>query len=89
MTDRKPRHVHAVYDNNGETFDRYTVPTDYPNTSTGYACLSLSDNPDSPQGFSQWGTCRLGPHLGKEIKWPNLPPEIRRHIIRRLAEEKE
>lgn len=27
----------------------------------------MSDNPDSPQGFSQYGECLEGEHLGKKI----------------------
>ena len=40
--------IRAITNNRGKTLDRYTVYF-YDGT-----CLTLSCNPDSPQGFSQW-----------------------------------
>ena len=40
--------IRAITNNRGKTLDRYTVYF-YDGT-----CLTLSSNPDSPQGVSQW-----------------------------------
>ena len=77
----------AVYDNGGQTVDRYTVIL-----SEGDAipprvpCLGLSDNPDSPQGFSQYGECLEGEHLGKKISFEDLPENVQEYVKRRLEE---
>ena len=41
--------IRAITTNHGKTIDRYTVYF-YDGT-----CLTLSSNPDSPQGVSMWG----------------------------------
>lgn len=82
---RKPKLISAVYDNGGETFDRYTVVLRIDEGRGLKGCIGLSHNPNSPQGFSQYTTCQAGSHLGKKIGWSRLPPEIRAHIKRRLA----
>ena len=41
--------IQAITTNRGKTLDRYTIYF-YDGT-----CLTLSSNPDSPQGVSQWG----------------------------------
>jgi hypothetical protein len=78
----------AIYDNGGKTFDRYTVILSQkfmrPSKKSYYVALGLSFNPDSPQGFSQFGEAILGSHLGKKIPWNQLPERVRKHITRRL-----
>lgn len=85
----KPKYVKAIYDNHGtkdETFDRYTIVFHTKNNHyLLYDCLSLSHNPASPQGFSQFDSCAIGDHLGKQIKWSDLPFEIRGHIAYRMV----
>jgi hypothetical protein len=78
-----------VYDNGGESFDRYTVVLDEPGTNRGddFMALGLSDNPGHPQGFSQFTTAQDGPHLGKRIKFADLPDEVRKHAVVRLKDE--
>ena len=73
----------GVYDNEGKTFDRYTIVF---NEKEGifYNCLGLSFNPDSPQGFSQWSTCQDGNHLGKKVSFESLPINIQNHVIERM-----
>jgi hypothetical protein len=71
-------HIKSIYDNKGKTFDRYTLIL-----SDGTA-LGLSANPDSLQGFSQWGDAVEGSHLGKRISFKELPENVRRHIESRL-----
>ncbi|MFC1678067.1 hypothetical protein ACFL3G_13535 [Planctomycetota bacterium] len=41
--------IRAITNNNGKTIDRYSV------YFYDGSCLTLSSNPDSPQGVSQWG----------------------------------
>jgi hypothetical protein len=79
-----PIKIKEVYDNEGDSFDRYTIVT---NQSDGkYSlCLCLNENPDSPQGFSQFSDCISGPHLGKKIKFTDLPSKVRIHAKKRLT----
>jgi hypothetical protein len=83
----KPEHVREIYDNGGETCDRYTVLTTWPENPTGcYMALGLSDNPTHPQGFSQWTAAMPGRHLGKRVPWAEVPEHIRVHVVARMAE---
>ena len=75
--------IYKIYDNGGKTFDRYTVLTEPGHFGKFCECLSLSNNCDSPQGFSQWGDCYEGSHLGKVVSLDSLPYEVQRHIVRR------
>lgn len=83
-TPRQPKLVIGVYDNGGKTHDRYTVATSIKEGPGLKQCLGLSSNPSHPQGFSQFGSCQVGTHLGKKIPWGKLPPEIRKHAAARL-----
>ena len=74
-----------IYDNEGETADRYTVVINEVHNGL-YECLGLSEHPSHPQGFSQWSDCMLGSHLGKEVKFEELSIELQEHIKDRLAE---
>ena len=77
--------VKAVYDNGGETADRYTVVFDsHDQRPPYYDCLGMSNNPTNPLGFSQWGTCVLGNHMGTEINFSELPEHIQQHVKDRL-----
>lgn len=73
-----------IYDNEGETFDRYTVVFDEKHNGL-YECLGLSEHPNSPLGFSQWSDCKLGNHLGKEINFNELSTELQEYIKGMLA----
>ena len=66
-----------IYDNGGKTFDRYTVvyldsPEREPRT---YECRAMSERPRHPQVFGQICTAMLGRHLGRRIKFSELPAE--------------
>jgi hypothetical protein len=73
------------YDDGDETFDRYTVAFTYhkeqPNV---YECLCMSSNPFWPQGFCQHTVCIVGPHLGKRIRFADLPPDCQTAVRRDL-----
>lgn len=83
--------IKAIYDNGGETIDRYTVVfdssrIDYRCKTLAYECLCLSDNPEHPTGVSMWGECNIGKHLGKKITLKSLPKHIQKHIAMMRAE---
>ena len=72
-----------VYDNNGDTFDRYTVFT--PDGSV----YGMSDNPTSPQGFNQYlgddTEVEKGEHLGRKLK--SVPKSIEKAVLNRMEED--
>ena len=76
--------VYKIYDNGGKTFDRYTVVLPVVNANGLHDCLGLSDNCDSPQGFSQWSECTEGKHLGKLTTFWKLPIVVKNHIVGRI-----
>lgn len=83
----------AIFDDGGETFDRYTVVFDeivdyHYDRGLLHTCLCLSDNCDEPNGFCLWDCCLLNAEcLGKEITWDALPQHVRDMIEERMSEE--
>lgn len=67
------------YDNQGKTFDRYTII--FTRKISGiYYYITSSDNPTHPQGFYQHGESTLQldeKHLGKKIPFSALPEKVR------------
>jgi hypothetical protein len=88
----KPTKILAVYDNGGKSMDQYTIVTDNVVGSSPqrklYGALGCSKNPTHPQGFSQFGTAVLGKHLGKRIKFAELPKNVQEHVLIRLRIKK-
>ena len=86
--DPKPKGILSIHDDGGKTCDRYTVVLERWGwglaDTRAYPCFTLSSHPGHPQGVSQFGTCRLGRHLGKRISWDELPTEVRGHVRRRM-----
>ena len=84
--------IRSIWDNEGETCDRYSVVTAYQkeepfnkfNGSPVYLGLSFSENCNSPQGVSVFGACVEGDHLGKRIELKDLSPKLQDHIAGRL-----
>lgn len=83
-----PRWI-RIYDNLGETFDRYTVVFTGRYKGRDGIChyLGMSENPYHPQGFGQHGESqdvidrpKYG-HLGKKIKFTDLPEDCQRAVI--------
>jgi len=69
----------VIYDNGGESFDRYTVIIDKD-------VFGMSENPNSPQGFNQYigeigKDIKPGKHLGKKLS--KIPKEIQKAIKKR------
>jgi hypothetical protein len=81
--------MYLTFDNGGTSADRYTV---FPfrrsrDCDVRAMYLGLSDNCDSPNGFSQWGeTHAIGAHLGKRIPFASLPEHVLAHVLRRIEE---
>jgi len=71
-----------IYDNGGNTFDRYTVIyMNYPERNGLFTCLGMSENPFHPQGFGQHGSAQDGKHLGQEISFEELPAECQKAVL--------
>lgn len=81
----EPDEIKSIWDNGGKTIDRYTVIL-YSRSGKYYDSFGLSDNPEHPQGFSQYGEALEGSHLGRKIKWNQLPIKVQNHVIDRLRE---
>lgn len=76
------KHIFAVYDNGGETYDRYSV------CFTDLSVLGLSGEPSGPLGFSQFSECNLdyvmnGSDSDKRILFTDLPKNVQEHVIAR------
>lgn len=82
-----PGEVIAVYDNQGKTADRYSVLLRewYDSDSRLVSCLCLSEMPSHPMGVSQYTSAMRGAHLGRKLRWQDLPMEIQRHVKARLS----
>lgn len=78
----KPIEVKELYDNQGETIDRYSI---YICLKDGFKYLiCCCSNPTHPQGvFSRAEEHQfdLGKHLGKKIKWEQLPKSVQKIVI--------
>ena len=81
-----PTYVLACYDNGGKTADRYTVIFGAPIWSASMGrdvpYLGMSEAPEHPQGFSQWGEMPSANRAacGRHIAWNDLPVHIRLHV---------
>ena len=71
--------IKAIYDNGGETYDRFTVYYDQKDNDL-YVGRGMSRYPFKPQGFGQWISGLLGPHNGKRIELKDLPPDCQRLV---------
>ena len=76
--------IHKIYDNCGKTIDRYTIVTEPSYTNDLWQCLGVDGV--GGRGFSQWSECLLGRHLGKLVKFEDLPTETQDHVIERLKD---
>lgn len=77
-----PKGIKAVYDNRGESVDRYTIifkGIQYIPIYQEYggAAIASSSNPNSPQGIFDHVSAVEGKHLGKKISWLSLPKSVR------------
>lgn len=72
-----------VFDNGGETVDRYTV---FLRNNPEEGALGLSENPSHPQGFSQWGDfdVEVVERNNTEISFNDLPRNVQAHVLDRF-----
>ena len=63
----------AIYDNDGKTFDCYSVYLDEVNSNGHHTVLGMSDHPCHSLGYAQHATGIPGPHNGRKIKKSDLP----------------
>lgn len=85
---RGPSRIRSVWDNGGETVDRYSIVLSDPRAfgirEPGmYAILGVGD---SPRGFSQFGEGLEGSHLGRRIQFSDLPAVVQSHVRERISE---
>lgn len=75
-------HRIRCYDNGDKTYDRYTVVyMDIPENPPGcFACVGMNDRPFHPQGFGQHSSAMVGSHLGKRIKFVDLPEDCQKLV---------
>lgn len=77
-------YIHSIWDFGEVAGDRYTVIFTEKHTNcegkTYHTSVGMSNNPTHPQGFYQHSDCIPGRHLGKKIKWLDLPEECRNAI---------
>ena len=80
--------IHAIYDNDGKTLDRFTILTEPWYFGKSCDALCVSNNPTHPQyGVSQWSEAYEGKHLGRKISFAQLPKNVQDHILERLSDE--
>jgi hypothetical protein len=84
------RLVCKIYDNGGETLDRYTVTFKAFHISGYGLCyryISASDEPFHPLGFGQHGENRTsidGKHLGNRVMFARLPSGVQKFIMQSI-----
>jgi len=67
--------------------DRYTVVylktkrKDYYRNQIYYGFVGMNDRPFHPQGIGQHGECSLGPHLGNQIAFDELPEDCQKLVM--------
>jgi hypothetical protein len=84
--------IHSIYDNGGETCDRYVVYYKGKGSlggmignKRGRLFFGMSESPCHPQGFGQHGYGLVGKHNGKKIKFEELPQECQKAVLADLA----
>lgn len=75
------------YGNNGQTLDCYTVvymgePESKPGT---FACACMNSAPFHPQGIGMHAAALPGRHLGRRIRFEDLPEDCRRLVRQDLS----
>ena len=78
--------ITAIYDNGGETLDRFTIITDQPEydaneTPNLFMALGMSMDGD---GYSQFSSAIAGSHLGKRVHFEDLSANTQNHIVERI-----
>jgi hypothetical protein len=91
MPEGIPKYVRC-YDNNGESLDRYTVV--FTGKASGFMYVAMNAQPCHPSyGIYQHGEGSGSPidyptygHLGKKIKFSDLPEDCRKAVVNEYKE---
>lgn len=81
----QPEEVKEVYDNKGETIDRYTIQVIYDNGEA--YIIGSSDRPTHPvfgvwhMDFGYVDPDNVIGEIGEEIGWEDLPEEVKRTVV--------
>ena len=78
-----------IYDNNGKTLDRYTIifmdrPYSSDPGSVVKEALAASEFPFESRGFGQHCGAMPGRHLGKRIKFEELPKDVQAFVLQNM-----
>lgn len=78
----------TIYDNGGQSFDRFTaIYSGLPRERDGtFQARAMSENPFHPLGFGQWTSAQPGRHLGKRIRFSELPVNCQKLILQDLEQ---
>jgi hypothetical protein len=82
---KQPKYI-RIYDNKGESFDRFTIVFGRKTFSGEFIYLGLSEYPYHPMGFGHHGTSKepidrpTYSHLGKKIKWNDLNEDCKKAV---------
>ncbi len=84
--------VIRIYDNGGETVDRYTVVYDCPNDpeqaawNAGRRMVPTLGCSRGGRAYSEFSLAQEGPHLGEPVRFQDLDTYTAAHITSRLAD---
>lgn len=73
--------IHSIWDNEGESLDRYTVVLNSMATKELNDCLCLSRY---GTGMNEFSSCQIGKHLGKTVDFDELEIETQKAIVSRF-----
>lgn len=80
----KPKEIKSVWDNGGESLDRYAIILKEQTTGKWNWCIYSCHQPTHPQGVSGWTGTVEGKHLGERIKWADLPGNVQEFVVNQL-----
>lgn len=86
----KPKDIKSIWDfGDSAGADRYTIIFDpkYGWEANPGLYVSLGFAAGRGGGsISQWGEAKEGKHLGKKLKWKDLPKESQEHVLDRIKD---
>ena len=78
-----------AFDFGESAIDRYTVVymgAPIPRKPGQFMAVGMNAHPSHPMGFGQHVECAPGEHLGRSIRFQDLPPDCQRLVRRDLAD---
>lgn len=94
----EPKAVQSIWDNGGKTTAQYTVVVD--DKWSGYnkhkdsnamskdTHMVLCVDGEGGRKFAQWKEDKEGKHLGKKVKWSDLPDETKKYVLGRINKKR-